>query len=315
MTYCAFSSNRSPSGTMMAARSAGLERSDCVGQKNRVGVLTHVAVAAAELGLLRERIVGEDDVVSLFQWLAQGVHLRDVGVTIARQDHVHLGHLGRSGQFPAEHGVVLESVEHHPVVSDFSLDVLERIDEKSAGAAARVVDRLAVPRVDQVNHQPHDVPRSEVLAEIVADSDRVFEEVLECVALHVGVRVEEPQPRKVIDDRLERLRCLDEQFLLEHVSAVVVLVAEPAEHGVVDVVEHVSGRSLAELGPAIAPVQIPGIPVALPLVFDLADELQEKQVREFSEPLDPLTEPFIPQQIVRLGEHVDEFLAGDARRH
>ena len=177
-----------------------------------------------------------------------------------------------------------------------------------------VVDLLLVDGVDEVRHQLHDVPWSEVLAEVVPHGDRVLEEVLERVALHVRVRVQQGERRQLVDDLLEGLRVRDEELLLEDVPAVVVLAHEPRKDRVVHVVEHLTSVLLAERLPTVLPLQDARLPDPFPLVLDLAYELEKEQVGELSEALDAFAEPLFAKEAVGFPEHGDQLLAGVADR-
>ena len=154
--------------------------------------------------LQRERRVG-DDAVELGQvvagvegGVAQGVLADDLEVLDAVEQQVHPGDGGGG-----EH--LLLAVELAPQglgAAAGRLDVLDDLDEHAAGAAGRVVDGLALLRVEDVDQEADHRARGVVLAGLLVRLvGEPLDEVLVRVAEHVRrtVRVGQRLGREVLD--------------------------------------------------------------------------------------------------------------------
>ena len=95
-------------------------------------------------------------------------------------------------------------------------------NQKTAGATTGVIDRLHVHRVYKIDYQFDDMAWGEIFTKIIADRHRMFQEILEYIALHIGPRVEQGQGGKSFNNRSKGFRSSNCQPWLEYVSTVIV---------------------------------------------------------------------------------------------
>ena len=154
------------------------------------------------------------------------------------------------------------------------------------------------------------MPRREVLSEVVADADRVLEEVLEGIALNVRVCVKQREFGEPVDKFLKRRCTCNSQARLKHLATVVVVADQTRKYRVIDIVQHFVFGLGGKRCPAIELFKPPTLAAALPVVLYLTNELQEQQIGELAKPLDALAKSLSSKQVVRLGEDFYQFLFG-----
>ena len=100
------------------------------------------------------------------------------------EHEVHAGD-GRGGEVLL---LAVELAEERARVAAGALHVLDRAEQHAAGAAGRVVDGLALLRVEDVDHHPDDAARGVELAGLLAlgDVGELADQVLVGVAEDVG---------------------------------------------------------------------------------------------------------------------------------
>ena len=125
---------------------------------------------------------------------AERVLADDLEVLDAVEHEVHAGD-GRGGEVLL---LAVDLAEEGARVAAGALHVLDRPEEHAAGAAGRVVDALALLRVEDVDHHPDDAARGVELAGLLAlgDVGELADQVLVGVAEDVGGdgRVAERRP-------------------------------------------------------------------------------------------------------------------------
>ena len=78
--------------------------------------------------------------------------------------------------------------EEGPRVAAGSLDMLDRAEQHATGAAGRVVDALALLRIEQLDHHSHHAARGVELTRLLAPRDvgELADQVLVGVSQNVG---------------------------------------------------------------------------------------------------------------------------------
>ena len=108
---------------------------------------------------------------------------------------------------------------------DAAANVLEGADQEPSRARRGIADQLAFPRVEQTDHEVHDGPRSEELAELAAE--RAAEEPLEGKSLDVVAGLGEIEPLQLLDDAAEgRLGDFESVGLGEQIVSLVVVLRQ-----------------------------------------------------------------------------------------
>ena len=121
-----------------------------------------------------------------------------------------------------------DAPEEGPRVAAGPLRVLDRAEQHTAGAAGRVVDALALLRIEQVDHHPHHATGRVELARLLAPRDvgEPTDQVLVGVTEDVGSdsRVAQRHTGQALDEVLE-------QLVAEHLAVVPVGRAKDARQG------------------------------------------------------------------------------------
>ena len=234
---------------------------------------------------------------------AERVLAHDLEVLDAVEHEVHPGD-GRGGEVLL---LAVDLAEERARVAARALHVLDRPEQHAARAAGRVVDALALLRVEDVDHHPHDAARGVELAGLLAlgDVGELADQVLVGVAEDVGAdrRVAERDLREPFDEVLQEL-------VGEHLAVAPVGGAEDAVErvgvGALDLAHGVRERR-ADVGrglPDVAPVAALGHVEAVNLgevdrvnvaeelcglrrllVPDVADPLEEEQRQDVRLPV------------------------------
>ena len=155
---------------------------------------------------------------------AERVVLLDPEVLDAVQHEVHARD-GRRGQVLL---LAEDAPEEGPRVAAGPLDMLDRAEQHAAGAAGRVVDALALLRIEQLDHHPHDAPRRVELTRLLAPRDvgELADQVLVGVAQNVGLDrlVAQRHAGEALDE-------VPEQLVAEHLAVAPVGRAEDPRQG------------------------------------------------------------------------------------
>ena len=69
-------------------------------------------------------------------------------MSIADDDHVHLGHLGGASDFASVDRLLLQNIDVLFRVLDFGFDVTKRLDQKASCPAGWVIHRIAEDWID-----------------------------------------------------------------------------------------------------------------------------------------------------------------------
>ena len=235
--------------------------------------------------------VGEDGV-------AERVATLDDEVLDAVQQQVHAGHGGR-GQvsFLAE-----ELAEECSRVAARLTHILHGRQQHAAGAAGRVVHGLALARVEDVHHQPHDAAGGvELPCLLVGRVSELLDQVLVRVAHHVvgDLPVAQQERGEMLDEVLEQLvrqpLLVGPLGVTEHAIEVLLVGSLDAPHrvleGLADVpsplADIVPVGSVGDLKPVfvLEVLSIRRHGHRMLLVPDVADPLEEEQRQDVALPV------------------------------
>ena len=101
------------------------------------------------------------------------------------QEEVHAGD-GRGGEILL---LAEELAPERAVIAVVLAHVMDGFEQHAARAASRIVDRLALLRVEDVDHQPHDgARRVELAGLLVRDVGELLDQVFVGLAENVGLR-------------------------------------------------------------------------------------------------------------------------------